>query len=195
MPLKLQTEKVPRFLTRMQERVSSGIGGSLGQQIAAILRTGPGSVDEQFTRQALDSAREGRRPWDPVGDFGSRSAPSSALQRTGSLRRAWRGQHPASITQITATSVTIGVSRLLPAAATHQYGATVKARRYTSSGRPVMQLLLGMEYGIWLPRRRLERGLRIPARPVGISTTGLRRVSEAIARHIAGSSGSTGAAS
>lgn len=194
MPLKLQAEKTPRALTRMLERASSGVNGTLGQQIAEILRTGPGSVDEQFTRQALDSAREGRRPWEPVGDFGSRSAPSSALHRTGGLRRAWRGQHSASITQITPTSVTIGVrGRSMPAAVTHQHGATVKARRYTSSGRPVMQLFLGMEYGIWFSRERVERGFDIPARPVGISSTGLRRVSEAVALYVV--AGRQGAAS
>lgn len=185
MPVRLQTPRDLPALKPILERSRRGFTGPLGQQIAAIIRRGPGSVDEQFTRQALDSAIAGRRKWDAVHDFGNRPAPSSILQRTGETRRAWGGGHPASITDIKPTVVSIGVRRSLAKAVVHQHGATIRARRFTASGRPAMQIFLGRTYGVWIPARRLLQGLVIPPRPVGISSTVLRRASQAIAQHIA----------
>lgn len=169
-------DTIVRLLQQMQVRAKQGGQGPLGQSIAQIMRRGRGSVEEQFQRQALDSAITGKRAWAPVGDFGTRKAPSSALRRTGRLFSAWMGGR-GSITRASANAVEVGVSGgEVPYAVPQHEGALVRAKRSTvATNRLTMQEYLGYAYGVWIGAKRLLQGLRIPARPVGVSTQVLSR--------------------
>lgn len=166
-----------RFLRRFQSRAKKGMDSSTSNQVARIMRFGPGSVDAQFSSHRGLSVTRGVTSWPATKPFGSCSPPSSTLVKGGDLHSAWVGRHQGSINDPRPHSVTIGVrGSVIHYASIHQRGGLVKAKTRTSSGRLLMQLALGLgECQIWFTEGRLLRGFRIPPRPVGISAQVLRR--------------------
>ena len=108
----------------------------------------------------------------PVRGYPRFPAPSRPLHRSGALFNAWMGAGALSIEKVESNRVVIGV-RGYPAI--HQRGAIVRPRRRTARGDYAMRVHLGLRLGRWFRRETLERGLIIPARPVGISRETLSR--------------------
>lgn len=191
MALRLESSpQTPSLLTRLSSRSRSGISGEVGQAIARIMRFGPGSVQDQFAKQSLDSIVSGRRAWPSTKPFGNRPPPSASLQRTGRTLSAWLGADGASITEVGPNSVAIGVrGSVLPQAVVHQTGAVVRAKTRGPSGKLTMQIFLGKTFGVWMPEARLLAGLVIPARAVGVSAGMLNRAGVAILRNLTGQGG------
>lgn len=181
-----RSSRTPRTFAQIETRAKAGLAGPIGRSIAEIMRRGPGSVQEQFSRQALDSVITGKRSWPAVQDFGTRAAPSSSLRRSGRLFNAWMGTDSAAITNVSPTAVEVGVSgEALPYVGMHMRGATIRALHSNVATKHLtMQLFLGLTYGVWISARRLLQGLKVPARPVGISRTVMQRAGTAVIRHL-----------
>ena len=145
---------------------------SRGTQAVRILRTGPGGIKDQFAAQA--EFRGGSViPWARTKPFGTKPAPRSTMQGKGDYKRSWLGG-PGSIERVHANSVEIGVDKgLHPQVAIHQgsrTSVTVKPRQKTKNGKDwKMRFFLGMTYGVWLTKARIEQGLKIPRRRLSVS--------------------------
>lgn len=156
---------------------------SRGAQAVKLLRFSQGGIRDQFTAQA-EMRGSSVIPWERTKPFGTKKAPRSTMQGKGDYRRSWLGG-PGSLEQISANMVKIGVDRgLHPQVAIHQgsrTSVTVKPRQKTKNGDWKMRFFLGLTYGVWLSKARIERGLKIARRRLSISTP----VRKAIARMVA----------
>lgn len=125
-------------------------------------------IKEEWETASWRPMSGGLRPWQPVGAFGNRPAPSSPLRRTGALLRAWLGG-PGSITRIGDTEAVFGVSgSRFPHAAVHRGGAgKVTAALSRVPERigitPAMRTFVGLNFGVWF--KRSKRFIEIPRRP------------------------------
>lgn len=152
--------------------VSKPFGENRGQQAAKIMRTGTKGVHRQFVDQTeyrLNTAS----PWARTKPFGSRKAGKTMLG-SGAYRAAFLGG-AGSITRVTPVSVEIGVQKsTFPQVAIHQgdrASVTVKPKRRTKGGKDwKMRFFLGLTYGVWMSRKRIEQGFKIPRRRVSVSS-------------------------
>lgn len=134
-----------------------------------IRRGGPGSIQDQFRRQAETGMRSSSF-WKRTQPFGRRPAPARTLRRTGSLEAAWLGTGAASITETSrANTVRVGVdARLMPQAAVFQRsGITV------IQVTPKMRLYVGANFGVWMKRSTTR--IKVEGRPVALNRDTLGR--------------------
>lgn len=82
---------------------------AVGKHIAAVMRKGEGSVDDQWRRQGSIGPRGGFRAWPRTKPFGNVKAPARGLKRTGQYLAAWRGEGAGSVMRIGQSAVAIGV--------------------------------------------------------------------------------------
>lgn len=145
---------------------------SRGVRAAKILRFGNKGISDQFKDQT--EYRGGQAiPWERTKDFGTRKAPRKTMQAQGDYRASWLGG-AGSLETISANSVTIGVDRgLHPQVAIHQGSASsvrVYPKKRTKGGKDwAMRFYLGLTYGVWLTKKRIEMGLKIPRRRLSLS--------------------------
>lgn len=177
--ISVRASKVPRF-EGIKKRMAAGMTGAGGQAVAFVMRQGEGSVENQFRRTVYLNKRGGRQPWKKTQPFGRQPAPPRTLHRTGKLEAAWTGRGRGSITVLQRRSVKIGVdTRLFPQASRFQsIGATLTRpdpSRALIRGRSPMAWFLGMQLGVWISERRLQMGLRVQPRRVGVNPVMLRR--------------------
>lgn len=159
---------------RMQAPLPVGV---LEQLAETVRRGGPGSVQDQFRRQA-ETGMTSSSFWKRTEPFGSRPAPSRTLHRTGSLEAAWLGNGPAAITETNrANTVRIGVdARIMPQAAVFQR-AGVTMIRVT----PKMRAYVGLNFGVWM--RRSTTRVRVEGRPVALNRATLGRARKIVSRY------------
>lgn len=175
--------RAPRF-DEIQRRIRSPFVNGAGPAVVRIMRQGPGSVGDQFERQAtMDGART--LSWVRTKPFGIRQPGPRTLYRRGQLLSAWTGRSGHSTARVLPKRVVIGVSGLIHAVVFQRRRDTVvRARRVDRRGRFVMQTFLGLVYGVWASARRLARGFRIPPRRVAISEQMQTRARAATKRYI-----------
>lgn len=162
-----------RAMAGVREKARRGLDARTGRGVAEIMRTGPGSVTDQFQQERGLRADGSAQPWIRTKAFFACPPPPATLRRSGVLLSAWQGRSSASLTLVTPGSVIIGVrDSILPYARVFQAlsPTRVVARRRTRSGRLAMQLALGLgPCKAWLSEGRLLSGLVISPRPVGVS--------------------------
>jgi hypothetical protein len=178
-------------MKRLVQRVQAGasvlgkpFAETRGVEAARIMRFGPKGVQRQFvdtTEYRLNQSI----PWAKTKPFGSRKAGKTMLG-SGGYKSAFLGGAGA-ITRITPTSVEIGVSKgLYPQVAIHQgrrSSVTVKPKARTRGGKDwKMRFFLGLTYGVWISKKRLERGLKIPRRRVSVSSDVRRAVGKMVGK-------------
>ena len=162
----------------MKKRMKRPLQGGGAALIARAIRFGEGSIEEQFRTTSYYSQHGARVPWKPTKPFGNRPPPKRTLHRTGALERAWLGQDPGSITRHTGNILQIGVSTAkFPHAGVFQKVSATLIRPKTMGkrGKYKMGWKLGLTYGVWISNRRLEMGLRIDPRRLGLSPRALQR--------------------
>ncbi len=127
-------------------------------------------IGQEFAGQFYQGPA-GRRAWARTHGFGERQAGRPGLGGTsGRPNAAWQGASP----RITAT--TLELRARYQGAGVHAGGVgtqrshtttVVRPRKFTSSGRPHMQIKLAADPGIkvFLSAARLKRGLEIESRP------------------------------
>lgn len=166
----------------IRERAERGLfADGVGQQVAdEVMRSGPGSVAEQFAAESEISPR-GSSPWPATAPFGRRGMPERTLNMTGRLEAAWLGIGAGSITRLAPNAVTVGVdTQVMPHAAVFQSETptVVRGRARGAGGRLAMFWYLGMQFGVWISEARLLAGLLIRPRRVSLNDqiTGRARV-------------------
>lgn len=142
------------------------------QQAAKLLRFHVRGIRDQFTAQA-EMRGATTSPWAKSQPFGTKKAPSRTMQGSGDYRRAWLGGAGSTET-VSTNSVTIGVEReMFPQVAIHQgsrMSTTVYPKKRTKGGKDwKMRLFLGMTYGVWMSKARIEKGLKILRRRLSVS--------------------------
>ncbi len=146
---------------------------SRGKQAVRTLRFGTRGISDQFKDQT-EYRGSGSTPWDKTQDFGTRKAPRKTMQASGGYRTAWLGG-PGGVENISANAIEIGVDRGdFPRVAIHQGSAPfvkVFPKKRTKGGKDwAMRFFLGLTYGVWLTKKRLEMGLKIPRRRLSVSS-------------------------
>ena len=146
---------------------------SRGKQAVKLLRFGTRGISDQFKDQT-EYRGSGSTPWDKTQDFGTRKAPRKTMQASGGYRRAWLGG-AGGVENISANAIEIGVDRGdFPRVAIHQGSASsvrVYPKKRTKGGKDwAMRFYLGLTYGVWLTKKRLEMGLKIPRRRLSVSS-------------------------
>ena len=156
---------------------------SRGVQAVKILRFGTRGISDQF-KDETEYRGGGSSGWKKTEPFGTRKAPYKTMQAGGTYRRAWLGG-AGGVETISANAIEIGVDRtLFPQVAIHQGSAAsvrVFPKTRTKGGKDwKMRFFLGLTYGVWLTKARIEQGLKIAHRRLSVSTD----VRKAIARMI-----------
>lgn len=146
---------------------------SRGKQAVRLLRTGTRGISDQFKDQTEYRGAQAI-PWERTKDFGTRKAPRKTMQATGDYRAAWLGG-TGSVENISQNAIEIGVDRGdFPRVAIHQGSApSVKVfpKKRAKGGKDwAMRFFLGLTYGVWLTKARLEKGLKIPRRRLSVSS-------------------------
>ena len=178
----------------MKKRLKRPLQDGGAQLIARAVRFGEGSIEEQFRTTTYYSRRGARVPWKPTKPFGNRKAPKRTLYRRGNLQRAWLGQDPGSITRWSGNKLVLGVSTAkYPQAGIFQKvsASLIRPRpgNFGKRGRYKMGWKLGLTYGVWLSNRRLEMGLRVDPRRIGLSPRAIQRASSALVHFIINGTG------
>ncbi len=123
--------------------------------------------------------------WTKTKPFGTREAGKTMLG-SGNYKSAWLGGF-GGIEKITPQSVEIGVeSNLFPQVKIHQGSrpsVTVKPKRRTKGGKDwKMRFFLGLTYGVWMSKKRIEQGFKIPRRRVSVSSAVRKEVLQMLKR-------------
>lgn len=178
-------------MKRLVQRVNVGasvlgkpFAETRGLQAAKILRVGTRGVYRQFVDQTEYKLNQAI-PWARTKPFGTRKAGKTMLG-SGLYRSAWLGAAGA-ITRVTPSSVEVGVSKgLFPQVAIHQgsrSSVTVKPKARTKGGKDwKMRFFFGLTYGVWMSRKRIERGMKIPRRRVSVSSAVRKEVGAMLRR-------------
>lgn len=164
--------------------VSKPFGEARGQAAAKIMREGTRGVYRQFVDQT-EYRLNSSSPWARTKPFGSRKAGKTMLG-SGAYRSAFMGG-AGSITRVTPVSVAIGVSAaVFPQVKIHQgdkSSVTVKPRARTKGGKDwKMRFFLGLTYGVWMSKKRIEQGFKIPRRRVSVSSAVRKEVLQMVKR-------------
>lgn len=142
----------------IRKRVAKPLAGRARPLIVRSLKA---SVRRDFARQGHHGAT-GFTPWTPTRPFGDcEPAPKILGGTAGGMARAW--EDARVVTSASDRSITL-VARH-PAMRAHRFGAVVRAKRRTSSGRLAMVVFLGLKCGVWLSEAKALAGLKIPKRP------------------------------
>lgn len=152
----------------------------LRKQALLIARvTSPDSIRRQFEGGYGFSGTGMKVAWSATKPFGNRPPPKRTLWRSGKLARSWMGG-PGNFMQHTGTELSYGST--LPYAHVHQSRTPtiVRPRRRAADGRWAMFWKLALSFGVWLSEEKLERGLVIPSRRVGIGRETMARIGEAV---------------
>ncbi len=140
-------------------------GQARGLQAAKIMRAGPKGVMRQFVDQTEYRA-QASIPWARTKPFGNRKAPRKTMLGRGLYRAAWMGGAGAT-ERITPSSVQIGVDRgLFPQVRIHQSRNASTKIKATQK----MRYFLGLNYGVWLKKSTMKRGLIVPRRRVSVAS-------------------------
>jgi hypothetical protein len=167
----------------IKKRLKKPYQGGGATMVANAIRFGEGSIQEQFKTTTYYTRRGARVPWKPTKPFGNRPAPKRTLHRTGALERAWLGRDAASITRWSGNRLLLGVStaRFPHAGVFQKVSATlIRPKKMGKRGRYAMGWKLGLTYGVWISNRRLEMGLRIDPRRVGVSPRAVQRANASL---------------
>ena len=180
----------------MKKRLKRPLAGGGAALIARAIRFGDGSIEEQFRTTTYITRRGARIPWKPTKAFGRCPAPKRTLHRTGALERAWLGQDSGSITRHSGNVLVLGVSTAkFPQAGVFQKvsGSLIRPKpgNIGARGRYKMGWALGMKCGVWISNRRLEMGLRIDPRRVGLSPRAMQRANAALRDFIISGTGNS----
>lgn len=164
--------------------VSQPFAEARGQQAAKIMRTGTRGVRAQFVDQT-EYRLNTSSPWARTKPFGSRKAGKTMLG-SGGYKSAFLGG-AGSVTRVTPVSVEIGVDAgLFPQVKIHQGSrpsVTVKPKRRTKGGKDwKMRFFLGLTYGVWMSKKRIEQGFKIPRRRVSVSSAVRKEVLQMLKR-------------
>ena len=190
--MSLSSSGAIRGLTRKVQAgaavVAQPFGEARGAAAAKIMREGTKGVRAQFVDQTeyrLNTAS----PWARTKPFGTRKAGKTMLG-SGAYKSAFLGGAGA-ITRVTPVSVEIGVDKVLfPQVAIHQGkrpSVTVKPKARTKGGKDwKMRFFLGLTYGVWMSRKRIEQGFKIPRRRVSVSSAVRKEVLKMIRSEFGG---------
>jgi hypothetical protein len=173
----VELERGPRATAKrfddIQRRLRRPMANGGATIVAHIMRHGGGSVSRQFQTTTYINRTGARIPWKRTKKFGRRPPPPRTLHRTGALERAWTGTGAGSFTRHTNTRVVIGVDRSkFPHASVFQTILPTIVRPKPplgARGRHRMGWFLGMRFGVWLSNARLEQGLKIFPRRLGVN--------------------------
>ena len=159
-------------LAKAKDVASRPLAETRGMQVAKILRYGVRGISEQFANESEYRGSQSRK-WTKSRAFGNKPAPRKTMDGNGTYRAAWLGG-PGSIESITPSVVTVGIERsVFPQVAIHQGPAsvvTIKPKAKTANGKDwKMRFYLGLTYGVWMTKARLERGLAVHRRRISVS--------------------------
>lgn len=177
----------PRSLGAIKRRLADL--SPAGEFVHQTMRFGPGSISDQFAREAEAGTGGGYVAWPKTKPFGNRAAPAKTLQRSGALLSAWKGQGPGAISASTVNSFMVGVdSAIMPAAGVQQAAAPtiIRPRKRAKNGGSAMRYFLGLTFGVWISEARLQAGLSIPPRRVAAGTEMQARVADILKRWLIG---------
>lgn len=190
------TRKIIKRLRNGRHVVESPLAETRGQQAAKLLRFTARGISDQFKDQT-EYRGNSAIAWQKKHAFGTKSARGKTMLGEGDYRKSWLGRGPGSIESITDNVLTVGVDRgVHPQVAIHQGSAssvtvkpkthikagTITVHRVTKGGRKytqtrkkdatdwTMRFFLGLTYGVWLTKARLEKGLVIARRRLSVST-------------------------
>ena len=167
------TKKIASRLRGGKKILERPLLDSRGKQAVKLLRFGTRGISDQFKDQT-EYRGTGSTPWDKTQDFGTRKAPRKTMQASGTYRAAWLGG-TGGVENISANAIEIGVDRgKFKQVAIHQGSAPfvkVYPKKRTKGGKDwAMRFFLGLTYGVWLTKKRLEMGLKIPRRRLSVSS-------------------------
>lgn len=167
------TKKIASRLRGGKSVLERPLLDSRGKQAVKLLRFGTKGISDQFKDQT-EYRGSGSTPWDKTQPFGTRKAPRKTMQASGNYRAAWLGG-AGGLENISANAIEIGVDRgQFKQVAIHQgSAASVKVfpKSRTKGGKDwKMRFFLGLTYGVWLTKKRLEMGLKIPRRRLSVSS-------------------------
>ena len=135
-------------LTPILRQRMKALPGAVKSQIFKTLRTGPGSFEDQFNKQATITGAGKQRSWKKTKAFGTQPAPSRTLQRTGRYRNAWLGKGAGSVSRLFGMNMAVGIdSSVFPQAVVFQGRAGSVTRQKVT---PRQRGLFGMKFGVWL---------------------------------------------
>lgn len=205
-----QPEAVVRAI---RSRMQAPLAGRSGKAVADIIRTGPGSLEEQIRRRTFIDETGASHPWvEPRHVRGVLPAPAQARERI--LWDAALGRSAAAITRIQDNRVAISVDERDVGRASANLGNKIvssvpyfnfvtggfNARRSPALAQPVkpsrsrrtfpqarwaMWWFLGLTYGLWLTDASLKRGIPTPPKNMGITPTGRKRALDSVLRYVA----------
>ena len=167
------TKKIASRLRGGKKILERPLLDSRGKQAVKLLRFGTRGISDQFKDQT-EYRGTGSTPWDKTQDFGTRKAPRKTMQASGGYRVAWLGG-TGGVENISANAIEIGVDRgQFKQVAIHQGSAPfvkVYPKKRAKGGKDwAMRFFLGLTYGVWLTKKRLEMGLKIPRRRLSVSS-------------------------
>ena len=160
---------------RMQAPIPAGVKQALADR--AIRKGGPGSIADQYARQA-EMSRSVSSMWKRTQPFGRQPAPKRTLHRSGALESAWTGG-PGAITDLASDpyGVAVGVdTRRFPQAAMLQRQGVTMIRV-----TPKMRAYVGLTFGVWF--KRTTTRLKVEGRPVSMNREILGRARTILQRH------------
>ena len=164
--------------------VSQPFAEARGAQAAKIMRKGEKGIYRQFVDQT-EYRGTSSIPWARTKPFGSRKAGKTMLG-SGEYRAAFMGGRGA-VTRITPLSLEVSVDpNVFPQVKIHQGSrpsVTVKPKRRTKGGKDwKMRFFLGLTYGVWMSKKRIEQGFKIPRRRVSVSSAVRKEVLQMLKR-------------
>ena len=167
------TKKIASRLRGGKKILERPLLDSRGKQAVKLLRFGTRGISDQFKDQT-EYRGTGSAPWEKTQDFGTRKAPRKTMQASGGYRAAWLGG-AGGVENISANAIEIGVDRgKFKQVAIHQGSAPfvkVYPKKRAKGGKDwAMRFFLGLTYGVWLTKKRLEMGLKIPRRRLSVSS-------------------------
>lgn len=199
-------------LRGIRDRMKAPLGGKSGRSVASVIRTGPGSLEEQINRRTFIDESGTGHPWvEPRYVRGS--LPEPALARERILWDAALGRSGAAITRIEPNRVAISVDERQVGQSAAGLGNRIvssvpyfnfvtggfNARRSSALAQPVkpsrsmrtfpqakfaMWWFLGLTYGLWLSDAALKRGIPTPPKNLGITPVVRKRALDNVLRYI-----------
>jgi len=188
----LQSPRESKRFQDMKKRMKQPFAGGGGTLVARAMRYGDDSIEEQFRTTTYMTRRGARVPWKPTQPFGRCKPPKRTLHRSGALERAWLGHDPGSITRWSGNRLQIGVStaRFPQAGVFQKVSMTlIRPKKMGKRGRYAMAWALGMRCGVWLSNRRLEMGLQVQPRRLGLPPAMIRRANSTLLHFIINGTG------
>lgn len=168
--LQVSTDLPDDFMRAAAAKAAAPFSGATGSAVVQVMRTGKGSVRDQFVAQT-EERESGSQAWPKTKAFGTQPAPARTLHRTGTLQAAWEGMQGGTATRSDA-SVSIGVDEsVVPYAGIFQRRTAARWRanpaHRSKGGKLRAQLKLGMTFGVWASEEHMLSGWGIPPRRVG----------------------------